>query len=140
MIEGQIATCLEPHILLLEDADVAHLPVSRHGAEPSTQPDIKSHKAVTRKYDVLPDSWRFLYANTKPLLELDEAWRDSQPDELEFVAVGVVNADNKDYPREVYTLIIETGGRGISQRVAAMLITYSTWERAERRRQRVFLG
>jgi hypothetical protein len=140
MVEGQIATCLEPHILLFENADVAHLPVSRHGAELPTQPDIKSHKALTRKYDVLPDSWRFLYDNQKPLLELDEAWRDSQPDELEFVAVGVVNEYNKDYPRDVYTLIIETDGRGISQRVAAMSITYSTWERAERRRRRVFLG
>jgi hypothetical protein len=140
MVEGQIATCLEPHILLLENADVAHLPVSRHEAEPPIQPDIKSHKAVTRKYDVLPDSWRFHYGNAKLLPELDEAWRDSQPDELEFVAVGVVYADNKDYPREVYTRIIETGGRGISQRVAAMLITYSIWKRAERRRRRVFLG
>jgi hypothetical protein len=55
---------------------------------------------------VLPDSWRFLYDNEKPLLELDEAWRDSQPDELEFVAVGVVNEYNKDYPQDVYTLII----------------------------------
>tara|TARA_R110002003_G_scaffold106_15_gene8838 strand:+ start:8656 stop:10140 length:1485 start_codon:yes stop_codon:yes gene_type:complete len=140
MVEGQIATSLEPHILLLENADVAHLPVSRHGAELPTQPDIESHKAGTRKYDVLPDSWRLLSANAKLLLELDEAWRDSQPDELEFVAVGVVNQDNQDYPREVYTLIIETDGRGISQRVAAMRITYSTWEHAERRRRRVFLG
>lgn len=140
MVDGQIATCLEPHILLLENAEAARLTVSRHGVEPSTQPDIKSSKVITNKYNVLPESWRFLHASEKPLLALDEAWRDSQPDELEFVVVGVVNADQKDYPRDVYTLIIETDERGISRRVAAMTITHSVWERAERQRRRVFLA
>jgi hypothetical protein len=126
--------------MLVFSGEILLVRLSRDGKEVENDEDV-------RKYEVLSPNLDF------GSIDLNQKWRDNQPDELEFVAIAETeaydpHAGSTGLPRarwedhliaQVVTFLLEKDEFGISRRAGLYKIEKQYWEDATKQERLVYL-